>query len=265
MRRLTSFLLPLCIIFSVYVLGCHKIAPGPGPHPIETQARAYYEKGGWIPLAEPDSRFVPGSIFVVQPGKNPEWRSSLESCGVPPELLAPIADRGQTFSYTGDSTYGANAVLKIRGVNPGADFKRVAHVTFQQTDAGPSTFDIIKVLDWMSSETGKANFKSVCKDYLSQPNTYVAQDSYRVAKGTYTLKDSRDNKINLTGPQRKVLDISAGANASITDDSSLALTVPAYTAVHEAIYANDLLKEISLPTRGRLKTADAQILSKLPQ
>ena len=112
---------------------------------------------------------------------------------------------------------------------------------------------------WMNKNS--AAFSSICESYLSQPDVYVAQESYRVGNGTYTLKDSKSRGISINAD---VLTLSADANAKVTGDSSLSLTVPVYTAVHQAIYAKDVLQTLTQPSRGLVKHADDAILSKLP-
>jgi len=239
------------------------LGPNMVPHGTSQATLDRYKAGGWIPLEEPDSRFVPGSIFKATPGHQPEWRSSLESCGVPKEVLTSVTNNTGSFQYTGDATYGAQAILNVPGITAGPQFNIVREVTFRQSDTGASTFDTIKALDWMTNN--KSSFKPVCKQYLSEPYTFVAQDSYRVGGGTYTLLNSTNGKIDLQKPKTQVLRVSADAAATVSQDSSLTLTVPVYTAVREAIYADDFLKEVNFPTRGTLKKADTDILHNLPQ
>lgn len=235
------------------------IGPGMLP-PEQTKATvAAYKAGGWVPLQEPDSRFVPGTIFQAIPGQFPQWLSSLETCGVPRDVLNPITNDSGSFKYSGDSTYGVNAVLAIHGVTAGPDFGVAQTVTFEQSGAGASGIDIIKVGEWLIKNS--STFSPLCKSYLSKPSTYVAQDSYRVARGTYTLKDSKNAAVSLKGLQMKILNLSPDANAKITGDSSLTLIVPVYTAVHRAVYAHDMLD----PGRGvELSYADEQINQGLP-
>ena len=262
-RRLASFGFEMIAIAAI-LSGCVKqpkatVAPGPIPPEISKPTYQAYRSGGWVPLWEPDSRFVPGTIFEVQQNTVPRWISSLDTCGVPKEVLAPVNNNTGTFKYTGDSTYGAKAVLNIHGVTAGPSFSKVTTATFQQSDSGASAIDIIKVMEWMNKNP--AAFSSVCKNYLSQPNIYVVQESYRVGSGTYTLKDSTGGGITL---KADILKLSADANAKISGDSSLTLTVPVYTAVHQAVYAKDVLQTLTQPSRGSVDYADDAILAKLP-
>ena len=224
-----------------------------------------YKKAGWVPLNEPDSRFVPGTIFQAEPGKFPTWVSSLETCGVPKDVLAPVNSTGGVFESNKDFNYGADALLKIYGVTAGPNFNMVKTVTLKQSDSGPSGIDILKVGQWLRHNP--AAFDSLCKSYLSKPNIYVAQESYRIGNATYTLKDSKDAAIKIEGVRTSVVELAPTATAKISGGSSLTLTVPVYTAVHEAIYANDVLDLIE-GTRGvggQLHSADAEINKALPQ
>jgi hypothetical protein len=252
------------IAISVVLSSCAKrhrpvIGPGASASSISKATYDAYRKGGWVPLVEPDSRFVPGTIFETKENTAPRWISSLETCGVPKKVLAPVNNDTGTFKYSGDANYGANAVLNIRGVSAGPNFGKATSATFQQSDSGASAIDILKVMAWMNQNP--AAFSSICESYLSQPDVYVAQESYRVDNGTYTLKDSKSRGISI---KADVLTLSADANAKVTGDSSLSLTVPVYTAVHQAIYAKDVLQTLTQPSRGLVKHADDAILSKLP-
>ena len=236
---------------------------GPGMvFPKKTKAMlAAYKAAGWVPLLEPDSRFVPGTIFRVVPGQWPQWISSLESCGVPKAVLKPTRNNSGAFQYNGESVYGASAVLSIPGVSPGAAFSNAHSVTIQQSDAGASAIDIIKVGEWIRHN--QAAFSPVCRAYLSKPNTYVAQESYRVGNGTYVLRDKKEVALSLQG----LLMIAPSASVKKSGESSLTLTVPVYTAVHGALYANDML-ELMDPEKGHtrdvLNYGDSEIDSALP-
>ena len=219
---------------------------------------AAYKAAGWIPLQEPDSRFVPGTIFRVLPGQWPQWISSLESCGVPKAVLKPSRNNTGAFTFNGESVYAASAVLALPGVSPGAGFSSAHSALVQQSDAGASAIDIIKVGDWIRKN--HAAFSDVCRSYLSKPNTYVAQESYRVGNGTYVLLDKKDAALSLQG----LLMISASASVKKSSDTSLTLTTPVYTAVHGAVYANDLLELMTAPSRGVLNYADTDIDNALP-
>lgn len=219
---------------------------------------AAYKAAGWVPLQEPDSRFVPGTIFRALPGQWPQWISSLESCGVPKAILKPTKNSSGVFQYTGESVYGASAVLSLKGISAGPEFKSAHSALIQQSDAGASAIDVIKVGDWIRQNRG--SFSEICRSYLSKPNTYVAQESYRVGMGTYTMRDKKDLALNLQG----LLLISASASVRKSSETSLTLTTPVYTAVHGAVYANDLLELMAAPSRGVLNYADPEINSALP-
>ena len=227
------------------------------------QTLAFYKQAGWIPLQEPDSRFVPGSIFEVKNNQYPRWISSLATCGVPDDVLKPKNNDTGSWSYKGTATYDAGVVLQIKGVSIGPNFTKATTAILDQSDSGASAIDIIALAIWTSKSPGA--FSSVCTSYLSQPDTYVAQESYRVGSGKYTLNDSTGAKLNLSGLKTKILTLSANADATITADSSLQLTVPVYTALHAAVEANGLLKTLGNPASPTIPTADQQILSKLPQ
>ena len=247
-----------CSPFIYYVDDRSAKRPG---HVVPKKAKATlaaYKAAGWIPLQEPDSRFVPGTIFRALPGQWPQWISSLESCGVPKPVLKSTRNNSGAFQYNGESVYAASAVLALPGVSPGAGFSNAHSAVIQQSDAGASAIDIIKVGDWI--RRNHSAFSDVCRSYLSKPNTYVAQESYRVGNGTYVLKDKKEVALSLQG----LLLISASASVKKSGETSLTLTAPVYTAVHGAVYANDLLELMAAPSRGVLNYADSDIDGALP-
>ena len=238
------------------------IGPGLLPPKQAKATIAAYKAAGWIALVEPDSRFKPGTIFLADKSTFPQWVSSLESCGVPKEVLTPVSNNSGSFIYSGESVYGAGAVLTIHGVTAGPDFSKAQTATFEQSEAGASAIDLIKVGEWLRKN--KAQFSQVCKNLLSQPNVYVAQESYRVKQGSYTLKDKKNVSLNLKGPNLMVIGLSAHAGAKVTGESTLTVTVPVYTAVHKVVYANDVLELLEGRSRGELNTVDGEINGILP-
>jgi hypothetical protein len=233
-------------------IGCQpqpKTPIGPGmmaPQIANATAKAYKD-GGWIPLSEPDSRYTPGTIFQAKAGQTPQWMSTLQSCGVPDDVLSPVSNNSGDFKFTGTSSYGASAVLVIKGVTAGPNFKKAKTAMFDQSDAGGSAIDIVKLGSWLAQAGNQSKFSSFCTALLGKPDTYIAIESYRVGTGTYSLKDSTDATLQLKGLNTKILNISADANVNLAGDSTLTLTVPVYTAVHRAIYANNLLQTLGTP------------------
>jgi len=218
-----------------------------------------YITHGWIPLEAPDSRFVPGSVFMVKQGQPPQWLASLESCGVPKAVLEPTSSNSGQFTSTVEQKYGAGVVLKISGVTAGPDFKKARTATITQTESGPSAFDILKVIVWMTDPNNDNAFAPACRQFLEQENTYIARESYRIGSGTFTLKDETGAALNLSGLNVKIIEISANAGLKLTSDSKLQLAVPVFTAVREAVYANKVLKPLG-EGGGTLRFADQKIL-----
>ena len=79
------------------VVGTGEIAPS-----ISKATYDAYQQGGWVPLVEPDSRFVPGTIFETKENTAPRWISSLETCGFPKTLLREALKRGDLISEMGE-------------------------------------------------------------------------------------------------------------------------------------------------------------------
>ena len=261
--------LPYCFIFCSAVVftlltlfATTAAQPASGPAIMTPKkAKATLAANGaadWLPLQEPDSRFVPGTIFHAVPGQYPQWTSSLEKgCGVPKPVLKPVRDNIGTFQYFGDSVYGASALLRLPGISARPEFTKAQTVAFQQSDAGASAIDVIQVRRWIRKDDSA--FSIICPRFLAKPNTYVAQESHRSGNGTYTLRDSKDVSLQSQG----LFFISSSVSIKKSGESSLSLTVPVYTAVHGAVHANDLLKLMTAPAKSGLHYADTDINSLL--
>ena len=244
------------VALSLLATGCPKVEDVTQP------LYRFYVDHGWIPLPEPDSRFSPGTVFSVLPDRrNLRWEGSLQDCGLPSDLVAPVqAAAGQLqFNLSGD--YGASAALQIKGVSAGPDFSKVKTSTLTLDEHGPSSLNMIKIHLWIDDPENKDKIPQTCKDLLNKPNWYVVQEAYSVSKGKYTLKNSSGVKISLKGLDIGPLKIGADAHASTTEDGSLTFDQTLYTAVRELAFANGGFD--SLGRSARSADIDHQVLSRL--
>lgn len=222
----------------------------------------FYLDNGWIPLPMPDSRYVPGTIFTYDKKTGLRYVSSLATCGVPQDVTAAVVgDSGKlTFNVSGD--YGADLALKISGVSVGPEWSKVKKTTLEMDDHGPASMDLIKLNTWLTASENADKFSPVCKTELLKPNTYVAQESYRVSKGKMTLSDQNGAKIAVKGLQAGPVNIGADAHAKSAEDGSLEFNETLYTAVHRLIYVSDQgFQALGKATQANATTADSQIIS----
>jgi hypothetical protein len=250
------------IVALVYVFGGWKSCNGNvGDLVTKSPMQQFYLDHDWVPLDMPDSQFTPGSIFSYDKTTGLRWQSSLKSCGAPDDVIQPVvSDSGKlTFNVKGD--YGADLTLKISGVTVGPQWSKVKSVTLENDEHGPSSLDMVKLNTWLTAADNASKFSPVCKTLLSQPNMYVAQQSYRVSKGKLTLNDQNGGKIAVTGLQAGPVNIGANAHANATQDGSLEFDQLLYTAVRRLVFINGGFQALGNATQPDAPTADAQIIS----
>ena len=222
----------------------------------------YYLAHGWVPLPEPDSRFVPGMIVKIDKARQ-EFLSlgSLKDCGVPESAFgADGTGSGAQLSFTVDNDYGANAVLKIHGVSAGPEWSKVYKATLTLDKHGTTTANLAKFKLYLADTT--ATFPDACKSLLSAADTYVVYESYFISKGSYTLKDKDSAKISLTGLQAGPLNIGADAHATPSADGSLTYDETLYTAMHTMKYDNGNWTVLGQATDQ--SSSDQEIIRQLP-
>lgn len=225
----------------------------------KSSMQQYYLKNDWVPMPLPESRFVPGTIFTYDKKTGLRYISSLKTCGVPDSVTAPVPGNSPKLTFDTNADYGANAVLQISKVSIGPDWSKVKKTTLEYDDHGPTSMDLIKLNIWLTSPDA-AQFSPVCRTALAQPNTFVAQEAYRVTKGKFTLYDQNGAKIALKGLQAGPVNIGADAHASVTQDGSLEFNEPMYTAVRRLVYINGGFQSLGDVANNNAKTADAQII-----
>jgi len=221
----------------------------------------FYVDHHWVPLAEPDSRFGPGTVFTLAPGDDPRWQGSLQDCGLPATLVAPVQGSAGKLAFNMSGDYGASAVLQLKGVSVGPDFSKVKTASLTLDQHGPSSLNMIQIRIWINDPSNKDKIPQTCKDILNAPNTYIVQEAYSVSKGTYTLKDNASAKISLKGLNVGPLAISADAHASPTADGSLTFDQTLYTAVRKLVYANGGWESLGRPDDQ--SSADTQVINQL--
>jgi hypothetical protein len=198
----------------------------------------------WIVLPLPDSRIAPGSIVSIKKGQV-AWESTLGQCGAPADVLTVERGAGGAVEFKGDAEYGADAVLKVQGVEIGPEFSRVKKTTLKVDDHGPEALDRIKIGSWFNDPG--THLSTTCQRFLTEKDVFIVQEAYRVGKGRFALLDKNNKKIALSGLKLGPVSIGANAKANTTDDGSLEFASPVYTAVRRL----KLMKDGQLKTLGQ--------------
>ena len=209
----------------------------------------------WVVLPFPDSRITPGSIVSIKKSQV-AWESDLKSCGAPKDVLAVNSSNSGKVTLNGAGEYGANAVIALKGVEIGPDFKRVKKTTLTADQHGPEGLDRIVLGTWFNDPATKLSKE--CSDFLSAKDVFIVQEAYRVSKGTYTLLGDNNAKLELKGLNLGILKLSASASAKTTTDGSLAFEQPVYTAIRRLKrFSDGSLKTLGDP--GAEKTDDVTV------
>lgn len=186
---------------------------------------------GWIPLPFPDSKYEPGSVIAVDQSGAPRWVGHIRSCKVPEDLLKVVAGNIGDMTAAVKDKYGAQAVLKIRGIEAGPEWSRVKETKFVQNDQSAPALDLIAIRLWLTDPTNVAHFPDECTTILGEPSIYLVQEAFKVGSGKYTLTDTNNAKIAVTGLQLGPVKIDPKADAAFDTNGDLVMKVPVYTAV----------------------------------
>jgi hypothetical protein len=254
-----------CLIASCAMwLGAWSCNGNAGDISKKSSMQQFYLDNGWIPLPLPDSQYAPGTIFTYEKKTGLRYISSLKTCGIPDEVTAPVVGNSGKLSFNVSGDYGADLAVKVSGVSAGPDWSKIKKTTLTMDDHGPSSMDLYKLQIWLTAPENADKFSPVCKTELLKPNTYVAQESYRVSKGKLTLSDENGAKIAVKGLQAGPVNIGADAHAKATEDGSLEFDQTLYTAVRRLVYVtNGGFQALGNATQPAAKTADAEIIKDL--
>jgi hypothetical protein len=100
---------------------------------------------------------------------------------------------------------------------------------------------------------------AVCRTFLQQTNVYLVTTSFRVSKGTYTLKDSAGVTLKATALSGQ--NLSANANLSVNGDGTMTITSDEYMAVQNVKQAS--LGNFTMGgSQGQIPSADSMLLGK---
>jgi len=221
----------------------------------------FYIDNNWVPLPEPDSRFNPGAVFVVDPNGGLSWQGTLADCGVPAELLAGVQGAAGKLTFSATNDYGAKAVLKIKGITAGPDWSKVKTADLSLDDHGVSSIDMLKLRLWLDNPDNKDKIPATCKKWLNMAGYYVARESYYVSKGSYTLKDNNGITIAVKGLQAGPVSIDPDAHVKVDQNGSITFDQMLYTAVRRLAYANGDWTNLGGPTGT--STVDQDLIGKL--
>lgn len=242
------------------VLACCTACPNTSRVSNSQPIYKFYIQNHWIPLPEPDSKMSPGAVVTYTPKNGVQWQGTIVGrCGIPDELFKPSPSDAGKLTFNTSSDYGADAVLKLKGVSIGPQWSKVKSTTLELDKHGPSSLDMVGIRLWMAQNGGK--IPQACKDLLNSPNTYLIQEAYAVSQGKYTLKDKSDAELSLKGLQAGPLNIGVDAHAKPSDDGSLEFDELLYTAIKNVQYANGGWQSLGSESSS---FADETILKQLP-
>jgi hypothetical protein len=215
------------------------------------------KSNNWIPLPIPDSKFIPGSIIRVTE-KDIRWIDDLTSCDYPlPEFL--VQGYIPNIAFSKKIGIEASAMISIKEIEAGPEFKKVKKVKLELTDHGADALRIIRLQSWMQDPNNRGKVKDLCMSELLKPDTYLVTEVMRVSKGKYTLLDENNIQIKVTLPTiASLLKIDPDLKYEITADGSLVIEKPVCFAVRNATRVGDGFETLGGP-ESKQETADAKI------
>lgn len=222
--------------------------------------------GNWHMVQVPDSKLAPGSIVKITEQDGLRWIDSLDSCGVPRDLLVPkpvdaeeptliVLGASPSIQFKKKAEFNAEVMLNISGITAGPEFKNVHKVTLAIGENGGDAIRLLQLRQWILDNADK--FKQVCLDELGKPDRYLVAESFRFSSATYALFDETGGKIELTLPQiGRILELDPSVGYTVTTEGNLQIGQPMYVAVRRAISTTggfETLSEEPTETRGDAK------------
>ena len=209
----------------------------------------------WVPLTVPDSRIGPGAIISIKKGEV-AWESSLDKCGAPKNVMAPVPSNASGIDAKTEGEYGADVALKIGGVSIGPNFKRAKRASLKLVSSRAEGIDRITLGEWFNAQG--TTLSATCKKFLTQKDVFLVQEAYRVDKGRLTFYDDKNAKLTLSGLNAGIVNVGASAKAAHVVDDSLEFDMPMYTAIRRLKYLkNGDLQTLSAP--GAETTRDDEL------
>jgi hypothetical protein len=217
--------------------------------------------GGWTPLIIPGSNYQPGTIIRVK-GNEVYYVDDLSSCGFPLSEFQ-INPYTPPVTFTKAVEVEASAIINVKGIKAGPGYSRVSKVRFEVVDQGADAFKLIKLKDWMANPDNQSRMSKSCINALSQPDTYLVNEAFKVSKGKYTLYDKSGVAIQITTPLIKELfQIEPDIKYTVESDGSMLIEQPVYFAVRIVQRIGSDFAVLSRPD-GEPETADIGMLEKI--
>ena len=215
--------------------------------PIFNQAAKIFPDTGWVLLPYPDSKYGPGAVIRLAEGRAPEWLGDLGSdCGVPPEVIETIPGATPPFDVSRSTDIGVNAVLQLQGVEAGPSFGDIRRSTLKAEDHGADSISLLAFRNWLMDPDREVELREGCLDTLSEPDTYIVREAYRVSKGSYSFETDSGAKLSLKGAEvGDYLKLSPEAKVGITNDGSLEFDQDVYLAVRRLKYTDGKVETLS--------------------
>jgi len=217
--------------------------------------------GGWTPLTIPGSNYQPGTIIKIDQKKHVYYIDDLSSCGIPISEFQ-INPYTPPVTFTKAVEVGASALINVKGIKAGPSYSRVSKVRFEIADQGADAFQLIKLQDWMANPDNQSRMSKSCAKALSQPDTYLINEAFKVSKGKYTLYDKSGVAIKITTPLiNELFQIEPDIKYTVESDGSMLIEQPVYFAVRTVQRVGSNFVVLNRPS-GEPETAD-NVLEKI--
>lgn len=194
------------------------------------------EKANWIPLAFPDSSFAPGSVVTIEPGdkqKKVKYLGTLnaELCNIPSKYLQESTAYSPALSTQTQYVAGIGLAAAIYGVTVDANATGNWLSYMKIDDQGAHNLDAFSLITWIAGNKNQINAE--CLKKLQAPNAYLINRAFAINKAIISFKDAAGANVAATAPQllKKVIGVSADANAAWNENGELEISKPTFVAV----------------------------------
>lgn len=165
--------------------------------------KQFLEENGWVPLPLPDKRMEPGSVAKVTKKDGAvtmQWLGDLRRCGITDREFRYI--RGKYSAIGIGDSFGIKASIAVRYIaklEGRADFEKAGDAIMQIEDSGGDAVDFDALVNWIARSDAARRMPQLCNNFLTQEDTYLVSEAFRISKASYGLVDKNGVKLTITG------------------------------------------------------------------
>lgn len=214
--------------------GCNLINPAPSLAPPLASLLP-----GYTLVPVPSATLLPGAVIQATAAAGGPivagqpiaitWLGTLADCGVPATVLATTSADVPGLQSNTSVSLDASIAAKAAGLTLGSLGANLAqNATLTISAASDVSLDYLQFAQWANNAANRTAVAAACGPKLAQPNTYVVQDAFQIAAGSYVFTNSAGGNVAVSPPSSP-----AGGSVSTTIGSGGTITIakPAVFAI----------------------------------